>query len=57
MTREECGYIFDSMIDIGKWNDWTKDLNSKNGTDRQTSSVKRHWKTFVRGAVMKLYKD
>jgi len=56
MTRDECTYIFDSMIDNGKWTAWTKDLNTKNGTDRLPFSVKRHWKTFVRGALLKLYK-
>jgi len=57
MTREECSYIFDSMVDNGKWVEWTKDLNNKNGTEKLPGNVKRHWKTFARAALLKLYKE
>jgi hypothetical protein len=60
LTKAEVEYMFDKMLEnVEAFSNLVEEASRNAGVTqkRNASNVKRHWKTFVRTELLKLYKE
>jgi hypothetical protein len=57
MTKRECEYILNKLIDDANWGSLVKSTNEMFGQQRRSDNVERHWKTIVMRVLKAAYRD